>query len=213
MGRGAAPLSAREPRWPLVLLAVVCVATVGWAVVTRLAEPDSPSGFYTPPEALSGEPGTIIRSEPLAPLANGAAVTRVLYVSTGLGDEPIAVSGIVVTPPGTPPAGGWTIVAWAHGTTGIVPRCAPSLESDGGTGKIPELEQLIAEGHVVVATDYPGLGTPGIHPYLVTSTSRPVSRSTTSSTSVHAPRRSSSRASAPRPTRSKSSPTFPTSSR
>jgi len=149
------------------LLAVVCVATVGWAVVARLAEPDSPSGFYTPPEALSGEPGTIIRSEPLAPLANGAAVTRVLYVSTGLGDEPIAVSGIVVTPPGTPPAGGWTIVAWAHGTTGIVPRCAPSLESDGGTGKIPEVEQLIAEGHVVVATDYPGLGTPGIHPYLV----------------------------------------------
>ena len=88
-------------------------------------------------------------------------------MSTGLDDKPIAVSGIVVTPLGTPPAGGWTIVAWAHGTTGIVPRCAPSLESDGGTGKIPEVEQLIAEGHVVVATDYPGLGTPGIHPYLV----------------------------------------------
>ena len=147
---------------------VAVVLVVVWAVVARLAEPDAPSGFYTPPKPLpNAQPGTVMRSEPLAPLSNGAAVTRVLYMSTGLDDKPIVVSGIVVTPPGTPPAGGWTIVAWAHGTTGIVPRCAPSLESDGGTGKIPEVEQLIAEGHVVVATDYPGLGTPGIHPYLV----------------------------------------------
>ena len=147
---------------------VAVVLVVVWAAVARLAEPDCrPASTRRPSHCPTRQPGTVIRSEPLAACSNGAAVTRVLYMSTGLDDKPIAVSGIVVTPPGTPPAGGWTIVAWAHGTTGIVPRCAPSLESDGGTGKIPEVEQLIAEGHVVVATDYPGLGTPGIHPYLV----------------------------------------------
>ena len=32
---------------------------------------------------------------------------------------------------------------------------------------MPELARLLARGWVVVATDYPGLGTPGPHPYLV----------------------------------------------
>ena len=29
------------------------------------------------------------------------------------------------------------------------------------------LPDMLAQGYVVVATDYPGLGTPGIHPYLI----------------------------------------------
>ena len=161
-------MSARHRRWPLVVGGVALALVLGWAVVSVLADPDAPPAFYSPPSSLPDEPvGTVIRSEPLDPLADGAPVTRVLYLSTGLDGQPIAVSGIVVTPTGAPPSGGWTVVAWAHGTTGIVPRCAPSLETDGGTGKIPELAALLAAGHVVVATDYPGLGTPGIHPYLV----------------------------------------------
>ena len=31
---------------------------------------------------------------------------------------------------------------------------------------IPEVERLMQQGYVLTATDYPGLGTPGIHPYL-----------------------------------------------
>jgi pimeloyl-ACP methyl ester carboxylesterase len=161
-------VNARHRPWPLVLGGVALVLVLGWAIVSALAEPDAPPAFYTPPSRLPGAPvGTVIRSEPLDPLPDGAAVTRVLYLSSGVDGQPIAVSGIVVTPAGESPAGGWSVVAWAHGTTGIVPRCAPSLETDGGTGKIPDLEALLDAGHVVVATDYPGLGTPGIHPYLV----------------------------------------------
>jgi len=34
-------------------------------------------------------------------------------------------------------------------------------------GKIPGINRMIADGFVVVATDYPGLGTKGPHPYMV----------------------------------------------
>jgi pimeloyl-ACP methyl ester carboxylesterase len=72
----------------------------------------------------------------------------------------------VIVPAGQPPAGGWPIVAWAHPTTGVVPHCAPSLaiflfQQIAGSRK------LLENGYAIAATDYPGLGTPGPHPYLV----------------------------------------------
>src|SRR3984957_6187911 len=96
----------------------------------------------------------------------GAAAYRVLYRSTGLHDEPIAVSGIIVVPPGPAPEGGRPIVAWAHPTTGIVPRCAPSL-AIFHFQQMPGLRNMVERGYIVAATDYPGLGTVGPHPYLV----------------------------------------------
>ena len=88
-----------------------------------------------------------------------------LYLSTGLHGEPIAVSGAVFAPTGQEPAGGRKVVAWAHGTSGIVDRCAPSIER--AAEEIPSVDQMLQAGYVVTATDYPGLGTPGGHPYLV----------------------------------------------
>jgi Secretory lipase len=96
----------------------------------------------------------------------GAAAYRVLYRSKGLHDEPIAVSGIVVVPPGPAPQGGRPIVAWAHPTTGIVPRCAPSL-AIFHFQQMQGLRDMVERGYIVAATDYPGLGTVGPHPYLV----------------------------------------------
>ena len=83
--------------------------------------------FYRPsPGEIAGPPGTIIRKAgmPFAP----AYVTayRVLYRSVGLNGEPIAVSGVVIAPTGAPPPGGRPVVAWAHPTTGVTTRCAPS---------------------------------------------------------------------------------------
>ena len=57
-------------------------------------------------------------------------------------------------------------MAWAHPTTGVVPHCAPSL-AIFVFQQMAGLRQLIEQGAVVAATDYPGLGTPGPHPYLV----------------------------------------------
>jgi len=124
-------------------------------------------GFYQPsPGEIAGPPGTIIRKAwmPFAP----AYVTayRVLYRSRGLDGEPIAVSGVVIAPAGSPPPGGRPVVAWAHPTTGVVARCAPS-RATFLFQQIQGLRDLIGRGYVVAATDYPGLGGPGVHPYLV----------------------------------------------
>jgi acetyl esterase/lipase len=123
------------------------------------------SDFYRATAAeIAGAPGTLIRQEPM-PFVGGTAF-RVLYRSIGLQGEPIAVSGIVVVPASPPPPGGRPIVAWAHPTTGIVPHCAPSLATFVFQ-QMQGLRDMVDRGYAVAATDYPGLGTPGPHPYLV----------------------------------------------
>ena len=93
-------------------------------------------------------------------------MVRVLYRSTGLHDEPIPVSGAVIIPPGPMPPEGRPIVAWAHPTTGVVPRCAPSMAMFL-IQQIQGVREMVQRGYIVAATDYPGLGTPETHPYLV----------------------------------------------
>ena len=121
------PRRRRGVRWVLGAIALVIVLLVaGWFVFQQLSEPDDPSAFYTPPSELpAGAPGTIIRSQSLGSLANGSEAWRVLYTSTAPDGSPIAVSGVVAAPAGAAPEAGWPVVAWAHGTTGVVPRCAP----------------------------------------------------------------------------------------
>jgi acetyl esterase/lipase len=115
---------------------------------------------------VQAAPGDLLASAPLTGAPLGAGASRILYSSVGERGEPIVVSGIVIVPSGPVPAGGRPIVAWAHPTTGIVPACAPSLTPQVFR-HIPGLQDMLAHGWVVVATDYPGLGTPGPHPYLV----------------------------------------------
>jgi pimeloyl-ACP methyl ester carboxylesterase len=131
--------------------------------------------FYrAPPSEVAGAPGTLVRQEVIDGAPLGATTYRVLYRSTGFDNKPILVSGVVIVPPGDPPPGGRPIVAWAHPTSGVVPRCAPSL-AIFLFEQIQGLRSFVRDGYVVAATDYPGLGTPGPHPYLVgTSEARAV---------------------------------------
>jgi alpha-beta hydrolase superfamily lysophospholipase len=123
--------------------------------------------FYQASDAeIAGSPGTIIREEPIMGAPAGGITHRVLYRSTTPDGRPIAVSGVVILPAGAMPQGGWPIVAWAHPTTGIVPRCAPSL-AIFLFQQIAGSRQLLEAGYAIAATDYPGLGTEGPHPYLV----------------------------------------------
>jgi alpha-beta hydrolase superfamily lysophospholipase len=172
----AAPTCSQPPhqrrlvrRALTALLVVVAVVSTGWAVFVWVAQPGAPSAFYTPPDPLpSGPPGTIIRQQPIGGIAADQRAWRVLYTSTGADGAPIAVSGVIVAPSGTPPEGGWPLLAWAHGTTGVASKCAPSIDDPHrGLDRVPELDALVAAGTIVAITDYPGLGTPGPHPYLV----------------------------------------------
>jgi pimeloyl-ACP methyl ester carboxylesterase len=116
---------------------------------------------------LAGPPGSLIRVKGMPEIRlTKAMVYRLLYRSRGMNGEAIAVSGMAVVPFRSPPPGGWPIVAWAHGTTGIVPKCAPSL-LPAPLKTIAGINALIAGEFVIVATDYPGLGAGTIHPYLV----------------------------------------------
>ena len=122
------------------------------------------------PSEIPGKPGSIIRIWPLEGggpgMGGNGEAFRILYRSTDPSGRPIPVSGAIYIPNGPAPAGGRNIIAWAHPTSGVVPPCAPSLMPDVG-GMMWNLPNMIAEGYIVVATDYPGLGTDGIHPYLI----------------------------------------------
>ena len=136
-------------------------------------EPTADPAFYDvttldPAEVGAAEPGAVLRSEMVeltGPLA-GASGWRILYRSTDASGAPAVVSGMVLVPAGAPPEGGRPVVAWAHGTTGIADRCAPSATGNlfyddyGAEGR-----RLLDQGFVVTATDYHGLGTPGVHTY------------------------------------------------
>ncbi|HYH89495.1 MAG TPA: alpha/beta fold hydrolase, partial [Solirubrobacteraceae bacterium] len=97
----------------------------------------------------------------------------VLYRSTGVDGKPVAVSGTVSIPKGNAPKGGWPVITWGHGTTGIADACAPSRDSASNPAHTlinyayPLLERWLKAGYAVVRTDYEGLGTPGDHPYLI----------------------------------------------
>jgi pimeloyl-ACP methyl ester carboxylesterase len=110
-------------------------------------------------------PGAIVRSQPISAPA-GAKAWRVLYHSRTVDGRDVAVSGVVVVPTTSAPKGGRTVVTWAHGTTGLADTCAPSKDP-AVAGDLPYVKPLLDAGYAVAATDYEGLGTPGVHPYLV----------------------------------------------
>jgi len=125
------------------------------------------SSFYNTPSSIpENAPGTIIRFETMnAPFPDSQA-WRVLYTSIGINGEAIVVSGMVFAPAGPVPPGGRPVVSWAHPTTGIEDPCAPS-RSPKPYDDVQGLADFLNLGWVVVATDYQGLGTDGMHPYLV----------------------------------------------
>jgi pimeloyl-ACP methyl ester carboxylesterase len=114
----------------------------------------------------SGFAGKLISAEPMPGAPDGARAYRILYWSTGLDGRPVEVSGVVIAPRGPAPPGGRPVVAWAHPTTGVVSRCAPSF-ARVFFASVQGLDAMLDRGYAVAATDYPGLGTPEVHPYLV----------------------------------------------
>lgn len=158
--------------WPAIGLAVVLTAVVGLSLFqhfsseeigpdpepiagARLGGPDHGGliSAMTMPAHSRTQQGKVSRS------------ARVVYRSTS-GDtgELTEVSGSVFVPKGRPPAGGWPVIAFAHGTLGIDKPCAPSL-SEALLGLADPVAGLVSNGYAVALPDYQGLGSDGIHPY------------------------------------------------
>lgn len=98
----------------------------------------------------------------------GAASTlKLRYRMTAVAGGLTQANALLLTPSGQPPAGGWPLVVWAHGTTGVSDGCAPSR--DFTLSDPPVVSGLLAAGFAVLAPDYEGLDAPGVHPYYVRS--------------------------------------------
>lgn len=121
-----------------------------------------------PAQASTKGPGAVVKVEALPRalwLPGTGAAHRVTYMSTGPTGRPALSTGAMFVPSGKAPAGGWPVLSWAHGTVGIGDACAPST-AGRSERDITYLGQWLAKGYAIVATDYVGLGTPGVHPYL-----------------------------------------------
>jgi hypothetical protein len=143
-------------------------ATTSRAAQSAILPAPSGDAFYVPPNPLPpGSPGDVIwyRSSP-SPVA-GANAWQILYRSTTALGAPTAVSGTVIVPT-APYSGTRPVVAYAAGTQGWGPQCAPSKEIVAGDfDEEFAVNNLLAKGWAVVVTDYPGLGTPGPEDYNV----------------------------------------------
>jgi pimeloyl-ACP methyl ester carboxylesterase len=162
----------------LLCCILLLVALGAFAPVANAKAPPG-DAFYTPQSSLKNKThGDVIWARPQAAnsslrLAGAARNTLVLYVAQGLDGKPVAVSGSVAVPKRRAPKGGWPVVTWAHGSVGLADQCAPTRVARSDDTYSNDLRSqfsaLIRAGYAVVATDYEGLGTPGIHPYLIGS--------------------------------------------
>ena len=99
--------------------------------------------------------------------AVSASKTLMTYKMLGVNGQETQATALVFTPQTVKPAGGWPLVVWAHGTTGVADACAPSRQ--GLKGNEYFIAKLLAAGYAVVAPDYEGLGEPSAkesHPFL-----------------------------------------------
>ena len=165
-----------SPARRAVLGAVLLVACVAVPAASA-APPRGPSGlsFYDPPAArIAGAHGSLIWARPVRSglIPSAGRTWLVLYRSVSPKGETVPVSGLVTLPKRRAPRGGWPVVSWAHGTTGIADACAPSrMLGNRPTAYSVALNSVfdgwLRRGYAVAQTDYQGLGTPGMHPFLI----------------------------------------------
>lgn len=144
----------------------------------RVSAPDSavapvscgaPSGdFYAFAGAIPTEPGAVVRCEELAlgaarPRLAGHRAFRVLYSTSTVvyeagapRPEPRLASGTVFIPR-APASAHRLVIANTHGTTGVIARCAPSINASFDESAMLALAAA-AEDAVLVAPDFIGLG-------------------------------------------------------
>ncbi len=127
--------------------------------------------------------GTLLDSREITTSIEGAQAWHVRYVSRDVNDVAHEVTGMVIAPKAA--SSRRPIATWCHGTTGLGDASCPSIQPDPARELttyftpestqaidygVPGLQGFLDEGWVVCATDYQGLGTPGMHQYTVNIT-------------------------------------------
>ena len=135
------------------------------------------------PEPPKGEPGSLLSKKSVDTGITGARAWRVRYISRDVNGVAQEASGLVIAPTGS--GDNRPMLTWCHGTTGLGDAACPSAQPDPARELItyftpeatqqidygvPGLQGWIDDGWVVCATDYQGLGTPGMHQYTVNIT-------------------------------------------
>lgn len=144
-----------------------CVLDVERRDVFQYSDELTDAAFYTLPESLpAGGPGDLIRAKTVESAPAGTRAWRVIYHSTDLNGNDIPVSALVIVPDLPAPKDGRVVVSWAHPTTGSAQKCGPSL-ADDPFDLIEGMDNLLAAGYAVVATDYQGMSVAGASSYLL----------------------------------------------
>lgn len=152
---------ARALALPAALLATAATATAAPVL--------GPAGdaFYSPPSSVptSGPPGELIWYRPATKqlgASQSATGYDFLYRSSDSLGQPNFVTGTVLTPSSSTAAPRATI-AYAFGTQGLAPQCAPSRAMAGNREpESPNIAAALARNYTVVSSDYAGYTT-GAH--------------------------------------------------
>ncbi|WP_405485893.1 alpha/beta fold hydrolase [Nocardia sp. NBC_00511] len=146
---------------------------IGWRTRTLTAGIAAASALLVLPgtPANADPAGTTVATTTLPDGFRGIAdATIVDYWTTRSNGEPVKASGALFVPQGQPPAGGWPIMAYDHGTSGMGPGCGGQTDTSHVNRPAEDkvLQYFVNKGFAVVAPDYLGLGRfdTGPHPYL-----------------------------------------------
>ncbi len=184
-----------------VVLAALTISAVAVSALlptsllfTPMSNAEPVNDFYDAIPGDVGDPGSVIRTEPLALAGAVGGVpgvgTRILYSSTDTHGSKVAVSGSYLEPAAPwSGAGPRPTVVIGPGTQGQGDQCAPSrmfptagqlrlaepgnpsnygagVDSVGVNYESAFAFAFLTQGVRVFVTDYIGLGTPGVHTYV-----------------------------------------------
>lgn len=126
----------------------------------------------TSPASSAPKPGagTVLSSQditnrPDTRIAGAGKVIAMTYLSEGPDGALVPVRGTVSIPSVAPRGGDYRMLAWGHGTSGLGDQCTVT-DRMGTAGRWDSwFGPWLKAGYVMTATEYAGIGGPGIHPY------------------------------------------------
>lgn len=147
---------------------LVGVLPLLWVPVAHAAPPAPQPRVTAQPDAGRVITSTDITGQPDARMTGAAKVIAMTYLSENAQGELVPVRGTVSIPERNP-HGRYRIFAWAHGTAGLGDECTVTdrmgVRTNGTERWRDWMGPWLDDGYVITATEYAGLGGPGVHPY------------------------------------------------